>query len=251
MNGRGRPETPNGFRPGAIPSQCSNGEQDSNEGGVDCGGPCKACDNSGCADSTSWSFTLYSGATYTCQDYNFDANAVDNPANQQNINNYFCRFDGADRPGACPIACGNTDCSPTCDDGVLNGMENSIDCYRDPDTQTENFGLCPCPTCTDGSQNGDETDVDSGGSCGPPVSPPDASPLPPDQEDFYGDREVKCCTDDTFDDPKLEIGGGGGGTMTTDYEDEIRLCSHETRTICYESGGTIYDGDRVAWEANI
>ena len=46
--------------------------------------------------------------------------------------------------------------TPTCTDGVQNGLETDVDCGGSD---------CPaCPTCTDGIQNGNETDVDCGGS---------------------------------------------------------------------------------------
>lgn len=57
------------------------------------------------------------------------------------------------------IDCGG-DCPPcsSCTDGITNGSEISIDCG----------GSCPpCPDCMDGILNGDETDIDCGGSCIP------------------------------------------------------------------------------------
>ena len=52
--------------------------------------------------------------------------------------------------------CGTVPSNATCDDMVMNGDEEGIDCGGT---------LCgPCPTCMDGVQNGDEDGVDCGGS---------------------------------------------------------------------------------------
>ena len=48
---------------------------------------------------------------------------------------------------------------PTCDDGIMNGDEEGVDCGGSCDAcETE-------PTCDDGIMNGDEEGVDCGGSC--------------------------------------------------------------------------------------
>ena len=52
--------------------------------------------------------------------------------------------------------CGTVPSNATCDDMVMNGDEEGVDCGGT---------LCtPCETCTDGIQNGDEDGVDCGGS---------------------------------------------------------------------------------------
>ena len=55
--------------------------------------------------------------------------------------------------------CFDTCAVATCDDGIMNGDEEGIDCG----------GSCPAtcdaPTCDDGIMNGDEEGVDCGGSC--------------------------------------------------------------------------------------
>ena len=56
------------------------------------------------------------------------------------------------------VDCGGSLCAPcdTCMDGVMNGDEAGIDCGG---------ANCPvCPACDDGIQNGDEDGVDCGGS---------------------------------------------------------------------------------------
>jgi len=75
---------------------------------------------------------------------------------------------------------------PTCDDGVSNGAESSVDCGGDEcapcglgrpcalpsDCASGNCaqGLCAEASCSDTSHDGDETDVDCGGSCAPCVA---------------------------------------------------------------------------------
>ena len=44
----------------------------------------------------------------------------------------------------------------TCDDGIMNGVEEGIDCGV-------NAGCTPCPTCDDNLKNGNETQIDCGG----------------------------------------------------------------------------------------
>jgi uncharacterized protein YfiM (DUF2279 family) len=134
---------------------CSDGVQNGNETGVDCGGPdCPSCP-----------------VTPTCTD------------GVQNGNETGVDCGGPDCP-SCPVTptctdgvqngnetgvdCGGPDCpscpvTPTCTDGVQNGNETGVDCGG-PDCPS-----CPVtPTCTDGVQNGNETGVDCGG--------PDCSP---------------------------------------------------------------------------
>lgn len=50
-----------------------------------------------------------------------------------------------------------TEQEPSCNDGIQNQNETSIDCG----------GVCPsaCPTCTDGIRNQGEASVDCGGPC--------------------------------------------------------------------------------------
>jgi len=73
--------------------------------------------------------------------------------------------------------------TPTCDDGVANGTEPTIDCGNAQcgacalgSACTANAqcgtglctnGKCQLPPCANGQRDGDETDVDCGGRCGP------------------------------------------------------------------------------------
>ncbi|NNE29369.1 MAG: hypothetical protein HKN16_07020, partial [Saprospiraceae bacterium] len=118
---------------------CTDGVQNGNETGVDCGGPdCAACPT--CTDG------IQNGS-----ETDVDCGGPDCPACPT------CT-DGVQNGNETGIDCGGPDCPacPTCNDGVQNGSETGVDCGG-PD--------CPaCPTCNDGVQNGNETDVDCGGS---------------------------------------------------------------------------------------
>jgi hypothetical protein len=114
--------------PCAVQPTCTDGIQNGNETGIDCGGSCTPC-----------------AVQPTCTDGIQNGNET-----------------GVDCGGSC------TPCAvqPTCTDGIKNGTETGVDCG----------GSCtPCvvqPTCTDGIQNGNETGVDCGGSCTPCVVQP-------------------------------------------------------------------------------
>jgi len=105
---------------------CSDGIQNQDETGVDCGGSiCDACP-----------------VAPTCSDGSQNGDET-----------------GPDCGGSCP-AC---EVPPTCSDTIQNGNETGPDCGGScpacaPDE--------PDPTCSDNIQNGDETGVDCGGSCG-------------------------------------------------------------------------------------
>jgi len=76
--------------------------------------------------------------------------------------------------------------SPSCSDGLVNGVETDVDCggldcspCSDSDacavaadclSEVCSGQVCQAPTCTDGVLNGDETSVDCGGSCPPGCS---------------------------------------------------------------------------------
>ncbi len=170
-------------------SQCSNGLQDNDEEGVDCGGtfcsPCPTCDDG-----------IQNG-----NETGVDCGGPDCPAcptcddGIQNGNETGVDCGGPDCP-ACPtcddgiqngnetgVDCGGPDCPacPTCDDGIQNGNETGVDCGG-PD-------CAACPTCDDGIQNGNETGVDCGG--------PDCVPCatPPTNDDCDGAENVPVITD--------------------------------------------------------
>ncbi|SEQ39840.1 M14 family zinc carboxypeptidase [Neolewinella agarilytica] len=117
---------------------CSDGIQNGGETGVDCGGPdCGDCD--------------------TCSDgiQNGDETGID-------CGGIACQecptcFDGEQNGNETGIDCGGPDCAAcqSCTDGIQNGGETGVDCGG-PD-------CAACPTCTDGIQNGNETGIDCGG----------------------------------------------------------------------------------------
>ena len=97
--------------------------------------------------------------------------------------NYRCTstpscFDGVQNGVETGLDCGGS-CGPcpSCNDGVQNQDEAGIDCG----------GSCPgvCPTCTDGIQNQDELDIDCGGSC--PLCPTCS-----DNVQNGGERGIDC-----------------------------------------------------------
>lgn len=75
--------------------------------------------------------------------------------------------------------------TPTCHDGLKNGLESDIDCggacgvcaagksckvADDCDSASCQGGACAAPSCTDGIKNGDEADLDCGRSCLPCIN---------------------------------------------------------------------------------
>ena len=149
-------------------STCTDGIQNGQETGVDCGGPtCPACPT--CNDG------IQNG-----QETGVDCGGPTCPA---------CATctDGIQNGQETGIDCGGPACSPcnSCNDGIQNGLETGVDCGGPtcPSCNSCNDGIqngqetgvdcggptCPaCPTCTDGIQNGQETGVDCGGPlCSP------------------------------------------------------------------------------------
>lgn len=120
---------------------CSDGIQNGDETGIDCGGSCNPCDTSNPGD---------------CQESCPDSHPL-----------FLCGqcFTSATQAqsAGCSEVCDNSNPDPTtCNDGVQNGDETGVDCG----------GSCAAcdtnePTCSDGIQNGNETGIDCGGSCTP------------------------------------------------------------------------------------
>jgi hypothetical protein len=143
-----------------VVASCSDGSQNGDETGVDCGGECAACDaapecagDSDCADGV-----CTDGA---CVGGQLCSEAVD-----------------------CDSAvCTDGSCAePTCADEVQNGDEAGIDCGGacaecvippectagdDCESGVCTEGVCLDPVCDDGVKNGTETDLDCGGGCMP------------------------------------------------------------------------------------
>lgn len=152
---------------GTTPT-CTDGIQNGQETGVDCGGPtCPACPtcNDGIQNGLETGIDCGGNcpACPTCSDG--VQNGLETGVDCGGPNCPACPTcnDGIQNGQETGIDCGGPTCPAcsTCNDGIQNGLETGVDCG----------GNCPaCPTCTDGIQNGQETGVDCGGpscpSCG-------------------------------------------------------------------------------------
>lgn len=159
-------------------ASCDDKKQDQGEQGVDCGGPCKACDGAPCTAGTE------------CKSDACAAGMCGPSAGKT------C---GVGLPNACELteACGqDKDCkSIVCTggkcvavtpdvhtDGRVNGGETDVDCggpcvpcadnlkcivSSDCQSNVCKGKLCKPPTCGDGTKNGLESDKDCGGPCPP------------------------------------------------------------------------------------
>lgn len=170
----------------ATSESCTNGRQDGDEMGVDCGGDCPPCTpGEACAigaDCTSGRCAEGRCASATCHDglMNGTESGVD------------CGGGGCAACDAGEGCARDTDCASRlcdaasstciaagCDDGVRNGDETDVDCGGScigcldgvscdlaVDCLTgycDASGTCATPTCDDGVRNGDELGVDCGG----------------------------------------------------------------------------------------
>jgi subtilisin family serine protease len=187
---------------------CTDGIQNGNETGVDCGGPdCPACPTCNDGIQNGQETGVDCGgpdcpACPTCtdgiqngQETGVDCGGPDCPECDS------CN-DGIQNGQETGVDCGGPDCPacPTCNDGIQNGQETGVDCGG-PD--------CPaCPTCTDGIQNGQETGVDCGG--------PDCPACPTCNDGIQNGQEtgVDCGGPDC-----PPCGGGGCTYVTIDFED--------------------------------
>ncbi|MEZ4886784.1 MAG: T9SS type A sorting domain-containing protein [Chitinophagales bacterium] len=156
-----------------APNHCTNGTQDSDETGVDCGGAdCPACPTV-CTDNevtltivldnypeeTSWSLKNASGTTIA------SGGTYGSLADGSTVSETFCLADGcydftindAYGDGIC-CSYGNGSYS-------ISGTSVSGGSFGSSETTNFCLGSGPAPTCSDGVQNGNETGVDCGGSC--------------------------------------------------------------------------------------
>ncbi len=171
---------------------CSDGIQNGDEQGIDCGGSCpnscgpngETCEEFGISyvdDNTMRVYHKDNGWTASWQYICVDGYCV---AGEKKDGYYYKDFeatlgqqykilfkvqDEATSQYITPeqtVTFTKTQCSftgggngPTCNDGIQNGDETGVDCG----------GTCPAcpiePTCNDGIQNGNETGIDCGGSC--------------------------------------------------------------------------------------
>ncbi|MEM7575827.1 MAG: dockerin type I domain-containing protein, partial [Bacteroidota bacterium] len=159
---------------------CSDGIQNGDETGVDCGGSlCGPCLIPGCTDPVAHNYnpaaTVDDGSCETCSDgiQNGDETGVD------------C---GGSLCGPCPI--------PGCTDPVAHNYNPAA---------TVDDGSCE--TCSDGIQNGDETGIDCGGNlCGPCGCSDLVNTVFPELPDIL----EACTTDDPILLPNVDANGVTG-----------------------------------------
>jgi hypothetical protein len=201
---------------------CSDGTQDGDETGLDCGGSCDACQSctadTDCPAGVCIQDSCVDPGTHTA--CTSDADCIGQTC-QQGIcigaNIDFCT-DGIQDNGETDVDCGGScnacqtctdayscdasqqcssagNCVPlpraSCFDGIINGDETGVDCGG--------ATCAPCAasggiTCNDGVLNGDEQDVDCGGSC--PVS-------------CYASEQPPVCSNGVLDEGEEEIDCGG------------------------------------------
>ena len=144
---------------------CNDGIKNGNETGVDCGGSCPPCQSNNCPPSHPYEcggrcyVDAAQAAAGGCTKSGVvrteeETIRVTCPASHPYECGGRCYVDAAQAESA---GCTNT--SPTCNDGIQNQGETGVDCG----------GPCPAcnatPTCNDGIQNQGETGVDCGGPC--------------------------------------------------------------------------------------
>jgi len=173
-------------RKGRVISACYDGIKNYGETDVDCGGPCKPCeDGKSClTDSDCKSGYCYDNVcrTPTCSDGVKNQNESDvdcgGPCDPCSDGKK-CMVDSDCLSGVCYD---NVCRTPTCSDGVKNQNESDVDCGGPCKPCGEgkrclvnsdclsNYcyeNICRIPTCYDEILNQDETDIDCGGPCKP------------------------------------------------------------------------------------
>lgn len=169
---------------GGTAPTCSDGVQNGDETGVDCGGSSCAPCQTGCSENlvnvsitfdnypeeTAWTLTNSNNQTVASGSY-----SSANP-DGSSVTEDLCLPDGcytftitdAYGDGIC-CAYGNGSYSVSGPSGSLASGGS----FASSEATQFCLGGAPAPTCTDGIQNGDETGVDCGGSsCAPCVTPP-------------------------------------------------------------------------------
>jgi len=204
----------------AVPS-CTDGEQNGDENGTDCGGSCEPC---GGED------------LYTCNNGRQDGDET-----------------GVDCGGSCDAACEpgaecvvNEDCdsdicvdgvcqAQSCTDGIFSpAYETDLDCgnYCDccddgrkcrldsdccGDYCSPGKKICTSTSCDDAIQNGDEEGIDCGGSC-PESCPAEVTPLPYQGDGGDDDEPTRWWVWIILVIAILTILGGGGYLGYTEYQ---------------------------------
>jgi hypothetical protein len=162
---------------------CSDGLQNGNETGTDCGGRCGPCaTGTACrVDGDCQSGVCLQGSCRapSCNDGVENGSETDTDCGSSQCGG--CSAGAScqqDSDCASQICDGGTCQQPTCSDGVKNGRETGTDCGGlcgacpdgedcrvDDDCQSGvcSNRTCQQPTCSDGVANGRETDIDCGG----------------------------------------------------------------------------------------
>lgn len=157
---------------------CSDGIQNGDETGIDCGGSCSACEpedpDPTCDDGVQNGTETGVDCGGVCSSCPIEPSCFDGIKNQDETAvdcGGVCTacpipescLDGIENQDETGVDCGGV-CSscpiiPTCSDKEQNQGESGVDCG----------GPCPAcpviPTCNDGIMNQNETDIDCGGSC--------------------------------------------------------------------------------------
>ncbi|ANQ48104.2 family 31 carbohydrate-binding protein [Flammeovirga sp. MY04] len=157
-----------------VTNTCSDGIQNGDETGIDCGGSCTPCQSGGTGEGTCGDFglTIVDGqgvlyysedlgtALYLCMNGGcYPPDAQEDGYYKRYVQvqagvDYTIKVQGSNEQEKVAQV---TQCYfvPTCNDGIQNGDETGVDCGGSSCTA--------CPTCDDGIQNGQETGVDCGG----------------------------------------------------------------------------------------
>lgn len=169
----------NGCGQGTTPT-CSDGVQNGNETGVDCGGSCEPCQSSCSDNALTFSLTTDNyGSETTWSLTNASGSVIASGGPYANNTTYTVDI-------CAPDACYDFQINDSYGDGIccaygngsynLSGASGTLASGGSfTSSETTNFCLGstpPGPSCTDGIQNGNETGVDCGGDCAdcPPTS---------------------------------------------------------------------------------
>ena len=244
-----------------LPATCSNGEQDGDETGPDCGGSCPKCVGEPCSENEHCTTNYCKNkacASPSCTDKVKNGTETGNdcggecspcPTGEGCVRDADCETGRCDG-GTC------ADLPATCNDGEKNGSETDIDCggsdcgacpldrtcKEDGDCLSSfcNFGVCNRPTCDDMIQNQGESDEDCGG---------DACPACPVGKACEGNNDCqsgRCasgscvsCSDGTKNGGETGTDCGGpcaacaeGETCESDGDCASERCTNGTCTSC-------------------
>jgi len=207
-----------------VEPTCTDGIQNGQETGVDCGGPdCPSCPTEPtCTDG------IQNG-----QETGVDCGGPDCPSCPTEPT---CD-DGIQNGQETGVDCGGPDCpscptEPTCDDGIQNGQETGVDCGG-PDCPA-----CPVePTCSDGIQNGNETGIDCGGPDCVPCST-ECTVQEVDFNDFntgwgiWNDGGSDCTRSSS--DAQYSVGGVGAPVRLRDNSSSSHMTTDNLALLTYQ-----------------